>query len=75
MSSSSSNHYEYQKARKEFIDCVLRYSKCIHDGGEFQDCIKSNVPFPQECDDKRKRLAYEKYKQYDRRIGIRNDDN
>ena len=59
---------EYQKARKDFIECVLRYSKCIQDGGSFQECVKPNAEFPPECYEYRRQLGFLKFKQADRRL-------
>eukprot|EP01080_Neovahlkampfia_damariscottae_P010465 gene10465-2987_t len=35
----------YKEARQRFIDCVIRESECIKEGGSFVDCIKTGFSF------------------------------
>ena len=58
-------------ARKDFIDCVLKYSECVRKPGTtFQDCIKPDV-FPSQCQNERERLNLCKRSLIDRRFRLK----
>ena len=62
---------DYEAIRKEFIDCVLKHSKCIRTGKSFKDCLNVN-DFPTECEIERKNLYDFKRLNQDRRYRFRN---
>ena len=58
-------------ARKDFIDCVLKYSECVRKPGTtFKDCLKADV-FPSECMPQRERLNLCKRSLVDRRFRLK----
>lgn len=59
----------YQEAREEFIRCVLEHSECIHNGGEFKDCIKPEI-FPKECLDQRRNLFHHRARIFDHKARL-----